>query len=114
MSHDEMINTNNKLYKCSIVCGIVGHKLSASDLLGLLVLDGLQLGTGGDPVAQAPAVAAALVTHLTVLGKMVILSLEARQERRQLLLGLEQQMLEVGEDCHVNLVIDQGGSRTFV
>lgn len=48
----------------SIICRIVGHELTAPDLLGLFVLDGLELGAGGDPVTQAPAVAAALVTHL--------------------------------------------------
>ena len=93
----------------SIICRVVGHELPAPDLLGLLVLDGLQLGTGGDPVTQTPAVAAALVTNLTVPGKLIILCLETRQERRQPLFSLEQQMLEVGEGGHIDLVVDQGG-----
>ena len=91
-----------------------GQIFPVANLFGLLVLHSFQLGAGCDPVAQTSTVTAASVLHLATPGEGVRLALQAGQEGRNLLLGLQQEVLQVSQDGQVDLVVDHGGGRPLV
>ena len=74
---------------------------ATADLAGLFVLDSLQLGAGGDAMAKAAAVGAAPVPDGLV--HLVELRLDGGEEGGHLLLGLNEQMLEIRQHSLVHL-----------
>ncbi len=67
------------------------------------MLDGLQFGTGSDAMAEAAAVGAAAIADGLV--ELVGLGLDGGEEGGHLLLGLDEQMLEVSQHSLVHLHI---------
>ena len=84
-----------------IVRSIAGQIVLLADLAGLFVLDSLQLGAGGDAMAKAAAVGAAPVPDGLV--HLVELRLDGGEEGGHLLLGLNEQMLEIRQHSLVHL-----------
>jgi hypothetical protein len=103
-----------------IISGIARQIVLLADLPGLLMLYGLQLGTGGDAMAEAAAVGAAAIADGLV--ELVGLCFDGGEEGGHLLLSLDEQMLEVSQHSLVHLhiqkkskfhprVVDPGGIR---
>jgi hypothetical protein len=84
-----------------IISGIARQIVLLADLPGLLMLDGLQFRTGGDAMAEAAAVGAAAIADGLV--ELVGLRFDGGEEGGHLLLGLDEQMLEVSQHSLVNL-----------
>jgi hypothetical protein len=105
-----------------IISGIARQIVLLADLPGLLMLDGLQFGTGGDAMTEAAAVGAAAIADGLV--ELVGLGFDGGEEGGHLLLGLNEQMLEVGQHSLIHLhikkskfqnprVADPGGIQCF-
>ena len=88
-------------YSFLIVCRVAGQIVLLADLAGLFVLDSLQLGAGGDAMAKTAAVGAAPVPDGLV--HLVELRLDGGEEGGHLLLGLNEQMLEIRQHSLVHL-----------
>ncbi len=90
-----------------VISSIRRQVILPPDIRSLLHLNSLQLGTLGDPVTQATAVAATtLVANVQVLLR---LGLEDAQEGRDFLLRLEQKVLEIQQDGLLAHLVDERG-----
>ncbi len=86
-----------------IISGIARQIVLLADLPGLLMLDGLQFGTGGDAMTEAAAVGAAAIADGLV--ELVGFGFDGGEEGGHLLLSLDEQMLEVCQHSLVHLHI---------